>query len=142
MIAFLAELKFAEALMKSFARTVLLILCAELLAYQGKVTAQSAVTPQAREVTAQSAVARCAKDNRNNPSEVDRKVAVFDLLGVDSALVAKDLRLKSADLGFREDCGPDKGKCSEGSKCCQVGSSGWCCPNNKSCDYDNPGDCK
>jgi hypothetical protein len=35
------------------------------------------------------------------------------------------------------DCGPDKGTCAQNAHCCQTGSSGWCCPNGKTCDYDN-----
>lgn len=31
--------------------------------------------------------------------------------------------------------------CGSGEKCCGMGAKGFCCPTNKTCDYDNV-DCK
>lgn len=42
---------------------------------------------------------------------------------------------------MREDCGPDKGKCSGDGHCCRIGGSGWCCPKDQKCG-DDIGDCK
>jgi hypothetical protein len=86
--------------MMRFARTVILALCAGvlayagLLAYQGEAKAQSVVTPSG---------------------------AVMN--------------------GLAEDCGPDKGKCSDGYHCCLLGGSGWCCANGHACGADI-GSCK
>jgi hypothetical protein len=42
---------------------------------------------------------------------------------------------------LREDCGPDKGKCSGTGHCCLIGGSGWCCPKDQACG-EEIGDCK
>jgi hypothetical protein len=40
-----------------------------------------------------------------------------------------------------EDCGSDKGKCSNKTDhCCKIGASGWCCPKDKRCG--DVGQCK
>ena len=123
-----------------FARTVLLTLCAAVLAYQGEVKAQSVVVPSIKAVKAQTMVVPSATEARTD--EVDRNVAVAAVAGEGTFdFLREGFPVDKLGLATFEDCGPDKGKCSSGH-CCQVGSSGWCCPNDKKCDYDNPGDCK
>ena len=125
--------------MTRFARTLLLALCGTgLLAYQGEIKAQSGVIPAAKKVDAQSRVVQSANEARCDDSRVDGKAAVSADEGAFGFPFLHRYRVAgvSGD-STAEDCGPDKGKCSGTGHCCLVGSSGWCCPKDKACDYDN-----
>jgi len=142
--------------MMRFARTLLLVMCAGLLGYQGEVRAQSAVVPSAKktrsdhpnqvpvntiaEVKAQSVVVASAKETW---SDDPNQVAVTTLAGrrTSDFIVDKLDLVAVRSATTNEDCGPDKGKCSGEGHCCLIGGSGWCCAKDKKCG-EEIGDCK
>jgi hypothetical protein len=73
----------------------------------------------------------------------------LDTAGIMSTVVRSEIiaSIKDANLGaklhgaYEPSCAAIKEGCGKNSHCCLVGSTGWCCANNKSCDYDDYG-CK